>query len=108
VLADDLAYFPPYWAVFLYRADLETRAPQALREVLRLQGQISAADMTRMNALAKRRTDRVPEAQIAANFLSQKLDVRTVVRVESTAMQILARTREHLYLVVVSLTLALV
>jgi osmoprotectant transport system permease protein len=108
VLADDLGYFPPYWAVFLYRADLESRAPGALREVLRLQGQISAADMTQMNAQAKRRTDRIPEAQIAANFLLQKLGITTRVQVESTAMQLWARTREHLYLVVVSLSLALV
>jgi len=107
VLADDLGYFPPYWAVFLYRADLEARAPEALRAVLRLQDQISAADMTKMNAQAKRRSDRIPEAQISADFLSQKLGITTVVRVESVPMQILARTREHLYLVVVSLTLAL-
>jgi osmoprotectant transport system permease protein len=107
VLSDDLAYFPPYWAVFLYRADLEARAPEALRAMLRLQEQISAGEMTRMNAEAKRRENRVSEAQIAATFLSDKLGVTTVVRDEGVAMQILARTREHLYLVVVSLTLAL-
>src|SRR5262249_29973707 len=107
VLTDDLGYFPPYWAVFLYRADLETRAPEALHAMLRLQGQISAADMTRMNALAKSRSGRVSEAQIASNFLSDKLGVTTVVKEEGVGKQILARTREHLYLVVVSLTLAL-
>ena len=72
VLADDLNYFPEYKVLLLYRADLETHAPDALAALKRLEGQIPAAEMVAMNARAK--LDKVPSGQVAADFLRAKFD----------------------------------
>lgn len=53
VLADDLAYFPRYDAVLLYRLDLVRRFPAAWRALQALEGRIVAADMIAMNAAAE-------------------------------------------------------
>jgi osmoprotectant transport system permease protein len=50
LLRDDLAFFPRYDAVLLYRRDLEHRAPAALRAMLRLVGRIDEPTMMRANA----------------------------------------------------------
>ena len=64
VLTDDHGYFPPYDAVWVYRKDL----PRATLSVLEsMQGGISAAAMTRMNAAAE--LDGQPFAKIATDFL---------------------------------------
>jgi osmoprotectant transport system permease protein len=105
VLDDDRHFFPAYDTVLLYRADLERRAPEAVRAMLRLEGAISADDMRDMNARAV--VDKVPDAQVAGDFLARKLNVRVEVETETVARRILARTREHLLLVGVSLALAI-
>ncbi len=102
-LEDDLGFFPEYQAVLVWRRDLPAAAANALR---RLEGQIDAGRMVAMNARAK--LDRVPEAEVAADFLEQVLAVepaRETVDV-SLADRILRRTREHLFLVLISLTAA--
>ncbi len=53
VLEDDLHYFPRYDAVLFYRLDVETRFPDAWRELQKLEGRISAADMIGLNAAAE-------------------------------------------------------
>jgi glycine betaine/choline ABC-type transport system substrate-binding protein len=50
LLRDDLEFFPRYDAVLLYRLDLESRAPEALRALRRLEGKIEQSIMTRANA----------------------------------------------------------
>ena len=67
VLEDDLHFFPPYEAVLVYRSDLESRAPQVLSALLKLEDSITVEMMTDMNARSK--LQQVPEAQIAADFL---------------------------------------
>ena len=52
-LKDDLAYFPVYDAVILYRADLERRAPKVVAAFRRLAGRIDAPAMSQMNARVK-------------------------------------------------------
>jgi osmoprotectant transport system permease protein len=101
VLEDDLHHFPPYDAVLLYRADLDPRAVAALG---RLAGRISGDEMIGMNARAM--IDRVDEPVVAADFLMTDLGVTVKVAGQSRAARILARTREHLLLVVVSLLAA--
>src|SRR5262245_52458707 len=59
ILRDDLSYFPSYECVWLYRADLPRRAPNALAVLKRLEGRVSASEMAAMNARAK--IDRLPE-----------------------------------------------
>ena len=102
-LEDDLGFFPEYQAVMLWRRDLPAPAAQALS---RLEGRIDAGRMVAMNARAK--LDRVPEAEVAADFLTQALDL-TPARESAEAglaSRVLHRTREHLFLVLISLTAA--
>jgi len=105
VLEDDLRHFPRYDAVLLYRADLAERAPRALASLLRLEGRLSEEDMVALNARA--RLERVPEARVAADFLERELGVEVEVQGEGLAARIWRRTREHLFLVLVSLGAAI-
>jgi osmoprotectant transport system permease protein len=105
VLEDDRHAFPEYKAVFLWRQDLEARAPLALRAVERLEGRIATGDMVAMNARA--RLERVPEPEVAAAFLRSALGVSSEARGEGMASRIARRTTEHLGLVAVSLAAAI-
>ncbi|HET9552204.1 MAG TPA: glycine betaine ABC transporter substrate-binding protein [Anaeromyxobacteraceae bacterium] len=105
VLEDDRRVFPDYRAVLVWRADLEARAPEVVRALGRLAGRIGAADMVAMNARA--RLERVPEAEVAAAFLARTLGVAPAARGEGRPARLLARTREHLVLVAVSLLAAI-
>jgi osmoprotectant transport system permease protein len=106
VLKDNRGYFPSYEAVLLYRADLEARAPEAVRAMLRLEGKIPAETMQDLNARVN--IDRESETRAAADFLNESLGVRSDVE-EATVMQRISQaTLEHLFLVLVSLGLAIV
>jgi osmoprotectant transport system permease protein len=102
VLEDDLGYFPRYEAVWLWRADVEARAVAALRH---LEGRINAARMTAMNARAK--LDRIPASETAAEFLARELQVVATLSGDSPLRRLGRRTREHLFLVAVSLGAAI-
>jgi osmoprotectant transport system permease protein len=105
VLEDDRHHFPAYDAVLLYRQDLETRAPEVLQAVLRLEGTLSEARMVQLNARA--RLERVPEARVASDFLQEALGLSTEVRTQGRAARVWLRTREHLFLVGLSLAAAI-
>ncbi len=102
-LDDDRGFFPEYQAVLLWRRDLPAAAAGALR---RLEDRIDAARMVAMNARAK--LDRVPEAEVAADFLRQALELEPArpAAVAGPASRILRRTREHVALVLISLSAA--
>ena len=105
VLRDDRHLFPEYNALVLYRADLESRAPEAVAAFRRLEGSISESTMIAMNARAK--IDGVPEGQVAADFLAEHFGVHMEV-VQSTMWQRLwQRGAEHLRLVAISLCAAI-
>jgi osmoprotectant transport system permease protein len=101
-LVDDRRYFPEYQAVFLYRADLPAPAREAVE---RLAGRIPADAMVAMNSRAK--LDRVPESQVAADFLSQALGTEVSVAADGLGTRLVRRTREHLALVGLSLSAAI-
>jgi osmoprotectant transport system permease protein len=105
VLVDDRGAFPAYRAVLLWRADLERRAPGVPRALARLEGRISTEDMIRMNARA--RLERVPEAEVAASFLRERLGLAVAARVEGRAARVGRRTAEHLALVAAALAAAI-
>ena len=105
VLADDLGYFPSYQAVWLYRSDLERRAPAVAPALRRLEGRIGAAAMAAMNARAK--LERIPEARVASEFLSSTLALSVSSREEGLALRLTRRTLEHLALVAMSLVAAI-
>lgn len=105
VLEDDWRYFPAYNAVWLYRAELRERAPDAVETLLRLEGRISRNAMVEMNARVK--LDRIPENRVAADFLAAHLALAAEVAEETVGTRLLRNTRDHLVLVAISLTAAI-
>ena len=114
VLDDDAGYFPAYDAVFLYRASLDRSAPAALQAILKLEGRISQQDMVKMNARAK--LDKIPEERIAADFLVS-INLAPIAggpaaagqdQQENAQQLVWRRTKEHLFLVAVSLAAAVI
>jgi osmoprotectant transport system permease protein len=108
VLEDDQHHFPPYQAVLLYRDELAKHAPEIVKSILRLEGRISQADMIGMNASVKRKEDREPASRVAGRFVNATLGIG-VSAPETVALEEFWRnTKEHLFLVVLSLTAAVV
>lgn len=100
VLDDDRRYFPAYEAVFLYRDDLASRAPDWVSRLNQLSGRIDAGTMRTLNARVK--LDGESEVAVAADWLG------VAAPGSRGLMQRLARrTFEHLALVGVSLGLAI-
>lgn len=106
VLEDDRAFFPRYDAVFLYRLDLEQRAPAALAALRRLEGRIDESRMIRANArvvLAKQEP-----AQAADSLLIESLGAPATAKSRvSRAPNLLRYLAQHLRLVGISLLVAI-
>ena len=104
-LEDDLDYFPVYDAVVLYRADLAQRAPEVVTLFKRLAGRINAPTMSAMNARVKLHGE--AESVVAANFLEQNLKLDIDLRVQTAWQRFWRHTGEHLILVGISLSAAI-
>jgi osmoprotectant transport system permease protein len=100
VLADDQHYFPHYEAVFLYRLPLEESNPAFVDVLRRLSGRIHEDAMRQMNALVKLQGEK--ETVVAADFLGVQPDGDGA----GLWSRLLQRTLEHLRLVLISLTAA--
>lgn len=105
VLQDDLAYFPEYQAIFLYRLDLAQRVPPAIAALEQLAGTVDEATMVALNARVK--IDRQSETQAAADFLGATFDVAVEVEEADLWQRLGQRTGEHLVLVGISLFAAI-
>ncbi len=112
-LEDDQGFFPTYYAVMLMRDDLEKRAPEIAKSILRLENLIEPHEIIAMTA--KVRLDRQMESNVAANFLRDELHLDIPLKSTSSSsewMRILGRlaktTYEHLFLVLISLSMAIV
>ncbi len=121
-LQDNANYFPRYDAVLLYRADLPTRAPQAWRQIAALEGRIDVTRMIAMNAQAELHGQAFPA--IAADFLAGKATPAAAPASASSATSTAVQqarpslstaifggdfwrlTRDHLWLVAVSVGIA--
>lgn len=102
VLEDDLGYFPQYKAVFLYRLELPKKAIDALGS---MEGTLSEARMTALNAEAERSKDYSAAAQ---RYLSEQEAVaEKPAETESTTSKILRQTAQHLKLVGLSMLFAI-
>ncbi len=112
VLEDDLAYFPLYEAVVVYRAELEQSHPRVVAAFHQLAGKIDSTTMAELNKAS--RIDRQAEAQIAAEFLNEHVDPSIPVPDPTTGLwrrrlsRFTSNSLEHLYLVGISLTMAIV
>jgi osmoprotectant transport system permease protein len=96
VLKDDHNYFPVYQAVWVARQSFVEKHPREWQALLGLEGKISEGAMLDMNARAD--IDKVPFKQIAAQFLGSETPES-----ESRLSGVIHRTKEHLWLVGVSL-----
>ena len=105
VLKDDKKYFPDYQAVLLYRNDIAKKFPKALNYILTLEGAIPESSMIKMNAEAK--INKIPEAEIASKFISEKFSIKTKVEINSLWDKLWIYTKQHLFLVVISLCAAI-
>ena len=109
VLDDDLHYFPRYDAVLLYRLDAPARFPAQWQAIAALEGTIPAARMIAMNAAVE--IDHRSFAAVAADWLRKAPAAHTASRQTSLMARLfddklLKLTREHLFLVLVSVGLA--
>jgi osmoprotectant transport system permease protein len=104
-LEDDLDYFPAYNAVILYRADLEQRAPEAVALFKRLVSRIDAQAMRELNARVKLNGE--AEAVVAAGFLEENLALDIDLQIKTAWQRFWQHTREHLVLVGISLSAAI-
>lgn len=110
VLEDDRGYFPRYDAVVLYRTDLVEREPQAVASILRLVGLLDETRMRELNEQAEIGSEgnpRQPPAVVASDALAELLGVTTHAAPSTRAQRLVARTREHMLLVGVSMTFAI-
>ena len=106
LLVDDLNHFPVYNAVILYRSDLEEHAPYVVTVLKELQSKISESEMIKMNSRAN--LEMVSESKIASDFLLEKLSLETESYEETAIGRLLRHTREHLLLVAISLSAAII
>ena len=105
-LEDDLNFFPVYDAVIVYRAALEQRVPEVVTQFRRLAGTIDAATMSTMNAQVKLNAQ--PDSVVAAAFLERAFDLELDNRVTTAWQRFWQHTVEHLILVGISLSAAIV
>jgi osmoprotectant transport system permease protein len=96
VLKDDHNYFPVYQAVWVARQSFVEKHPREWQALLGLEGKISEGAMLDMNAQAD--IEKIPFKQIAAQFLGSETP-----KSESRWSGVIHRTKEHLWLVGVSL-----
>jgi osmoprotectant transport system permease protein len=113
VLKDDKKYFPDYYAVWLYRDDLEKRAPQAVAALLALEGQVDTPTMIALNKGSK--VEQKTDHNLAAGFLNAKMSKKIPLepdalwdKTKRRATELFYRTMEHLMLVAISLSAAVI
>lgn len=114
VLDDDKHYFPAYEAVLLYRKDLPTRLPKTWAKFQMLQGKISAPQMIALNAQVEI-NNQTPPAVAAAYLANPSTQTGAAIKTEAPgfwatlfAPDFWPETRQHLFLVFVSLLFSIV
>jgi osmoprotectant transport system permease protein len=107
LLEDDLHFFPKYYGVITARREVPELCPKTWAALIRLQGRISDAQMTSLNAQIEDKRASVPNC--ARAFLRQEHIVTD--EEQSSTPRIIdhglwTATLEHLFLVVVSLAIS--
>lgn len=106
VLQDNLNHFPEYQALYLVRKNL-IQQDQEIRNTLRLLvSRINEAEMVKMNARAK--IDKIPSAQVAGDFLNSHFGIAVNNNKITFWDRLVRRTLEHLLLVSISLSAAII
>lgn len=105
VLRDDLSFFPAYEAVLLVRQAALDGIPELHQLLSVLEGQIDVHNMRALNAGVK--VGRQTERKVAADYWSRLTGNRVAVEEASGLQRFLTHSREHLYLVLISMVLAM-
>ncbi|MCO5143168.1 MAG: ABC transporter permease subunit [Oligoflexia bacterium] len=104
ILTDDKNYFPRYDAVFLYRLELKEKAPEVVHFLSSLEGKISEEKMIELNSAVK--IHGRSESAVAANFIETNFQKTIELNAPSLYERLWTRTKEHIYLVAISLFFA--
>jgi len=104
-LTDDKNFFPKYFAVSFYSADLE---PKAIQIITKLVGKINAAQMQAMNSEVL--YEKKSFAEVASEFLYKNnlLENKTEIKQTSAIAEILSKTITHLKITFIALILAVI
>lgn len=106
ILEDDLSHFSQYNAVILYREELEKTHPEELKAILRIEGKVPEESMIALNASVK--LEGMLESRAAQGFLKSSLSIETEAKSETFLSRLRRNTLQHLFLVSVSLTAAII
>ena len=105
VLRDDRGYFPAYHAVYLYRLELRETHPELIQVLKKLEGRFDEAVMMGLNAQVK--IDQINESVVAAGFIQDQFNFNVATREDSLSERIWKNTLDHLSLVAISLSAAI-
>jgi len=105
ILADDYEIFPDYFAVILYSKNLILKHPKLSESIQMLESSISEEKMIEMNADVK--LNKIPESEVAIKFLDESFGVKLNNNQISFLDRLLRHTKEHLFLVAISLFAAI-
>lgn len=105
ILEDDLSFFTEYNAVILYRKQLESVVPGITSHIKSLEGKIPEAIMIKMNSEVKIKGG--DDKEIAAKFIQEKFGIEIEYEVTTLTDRFWNNTKEHLFLVLISLTAAI-
>jgi osmoprotectant transport system permease protein len=101
VLEDDLSFFPPYEAVFLYRLEEKEKL---LPFLTKIEGSLSESEMSDLNRAVK--IEKKPANEVASKFLKRKLNIDISFRRTNRVSRLIERSLEHAKLVSISLFFA--
>ncbi len=105
VLEDDKNHFPEYNALYLYREELNDKAPKFIAGLSRFKNRINDEKMTAMNAEVKLK--KIPSDQVAAGFVNRELDLDIKAEKNYFFDRFMQNTFDHLILVLISLSAAI-
>lgn len=105
VLKDDRNFFPEYQAVFVYRKELEEKRPEVIDLIKKMEGKIAENRMVEMNAAVK--IEGRNSRKVASGFIEQTFGISTEVASDGMWQRLWKNTLGHLYLVGISLGLAI-
>jgi osmoprotectant transport system permease protein len=105
VLKDDLHYFTDYQAVLLYRKDLEKTFPKVVDAINKLKSGITESLMIKMNSDVKINGN--SEELVASQFIKNKFSIESSIVERTFLSRLWHNTKEHLYLVLISLSTAI-
>lgn len=105
ILTDDKKFFPVYNAVYLYRLSLKKSHPQIVASLGSIAGRISENRISNLNAMVK--MDKIPESEVAAEFLKSEFGIERTVESNSVLSNVIERTVEHLFLTVTALMMGI-